>query len=237
MPQTPYILPTKPAYRSRIFRDFKGINPEAYHSIIRFYEEKEEAIRRLEWEEYFELVVAYTHALFRTGAYRRFLLMADVVVAESIENNHSILNGEDIFLRTLYQKAYAHVRLLELSQARHVLDELLRINPFYEGAAKLYRTSWYREQPAYMQWTRAASILMFLLAALVIGIEVMLIRPFYNAHTFAFEMTRIGIFLLGTFFLIIGNLVHFLRCDMRTKRRIEQLKKHYEKKKHASRIE
>ena len=57
-------------YHSRIFRDFKEIDAVNHRRIIRFYEDKEEDIKRLDFDEYFQLIVAYVNALFELGLIR-----------------------------------------------------------------------------------------------------------------------------------------------------------------------
>ena len=37
-------------YHSKLYRDFKAINPSAYRDIVRFFEEKEDNIRKLDEE-------------------------------------------------------------------------------------------------------------------------------------------------------------------------------------------
>ena len=51
-------------YQSPIYRNFRNIDSGEYRRIVRFYERHEKEILKLEFEEYIELLVAYTQALF-----------------------------------------------------------------------------------------------------------------------------------------------------------------------------
>ena len=71
----------KSTYHSKVFRNFKEIEREDYHNVIRYYEANEEEIGQLDFEEYFELLLAYIHALFRLEKYQKHLLK-NVIKAE-----------------------------------------------------------------------------------------------------------------------------------------------------------
>ena len=192
---------TRSTYHSRLYRDFKGIAPAAYHDLIRFFEEKETEIRRLDPDEAFEMTVVYTEALYEAEAFRKFLLMADEVIETSMRQSIHRLEGRDVYFQMLYQKAYAYYRLLEYAKAEYILRQLLQIDPDHAGVASLLRRNLYRCKPRYVDHARAGSVLLFFLAALVIGVEVLLVRPFYEAKAGLFEYSRNGIFILGLLFL------------------------------------
>ena len=74
-------------YHSKEYRDFRAIEPGDWRGVVRFYEKNEAAIRGLDFEEYFELLLAYTDALSEIGAWQKHLLMADVVIEISVMEN------------------------------------------------------------------------------------------------------------------------------------------------------
>ena len=74
----------KSTYHSKIYRDFKALDERAYRDMVRFYEEREDDIKGLEFQEFFELLFAYADALFEIGSYRKHLLLVDYVIECSI---------------------------------------------------------------------------------------------------------------------------------------------------------
>ncbi len=190
---------------TKLYRDFQDIDGSAYHTIIRFYETKIRVITRLPFDLYFDILVDYTNALFEVGAYAKHLPAADEVVRLSIENNIQFHKGEDIYFKNLYQKAASHYNRLEYEQAIHILRELIKIAPHHGLSILFLKKCMNRSQPKYIKIARATSIVLFLGAAIITAIEVMVIRPFSATHTIVFEQIRfatlgIGILvLLGTF--------------------------------------
>ncbi|MCO6493114.1 MAG: hypothetical protein J5I98_32140 [Phaeodactylibacter sp.] len=195
-------------YHSRIFRDFREIDAANYRRIIRFYEDKEEEIKRLEFEEYFELITAYVNALFEVGAYQKHLLMVDVVIEMAIVHNVEIYRGEDVYQKMLFRKAASLHNILEYGKAEYILRELIKIDPYAEDYILFLRKCLRRKEPGFLNKAKAAGILMFLLSASVISVEVLFIRPFYKTYVGGVEATRTAIFLLGCAFLVGGTLLH-----------------------------
>ncbi len=208
----------KSTYHSKTFRDFKEIESDNFRRIIHFYEEREETIRGLDFEEYFELLIAYVNGLFEVGFHKKHLLMVDVAIAEAINNNVQYFEGEDIFEKLLFRKAASHYRRLELKECDHVLRELIRINPYHEHGILFLKKCLRRMEPLFFNRAKAGSVFLFLLSAFIISLEVLFIRPFYSLYTDQVELTRNGIFALGLLLLIGGFLLHRLRVE----RKVEQ---------------
>jgi|APTNR8051073442_1049403.scaffolds.fasta_scaffold00707_22 hypothetical protein len=201
-------------YHSKVYRDFKGIEPGAYRDVLHFYELHEDAIRHTEFEEYFEMLVAYTEALFETGAYRKHLLMADVAIGESMSQELEFDYGKHVFERMLFRKAASHYNLAEYKQAEYVVGQLIRIDPAHEEAQRFFRKCRYRQHPGWLHQIRAAVIFLFLVAALVTCIEVLFIRPFYGMHVHLIETSRNTIFAMGLLLLIGSEGLHFSRVRL-----------------------
>lgn len=196
-------------YHSKVYRDFKGIEPGAYRNVLHFYELHEEAIRRAEFEEYFEMLVAYTEALFETGAYRKHLLMADVAIGESMSQELEQEYAKSVFGRMLFRKAASHFNLAEYQQAEYIAGQLIRIEPEHEQALRFFRKCRYHQRPGWLHHVRATVIFLLLLAALVVCIEVLLVRPFYGMHVHLVETSRNTIFGMGLLLLIGGEGLHW----------------------------
>lgn len=192
-------------YHSRLYRDFLAIEPKDFRGIIRFYEEKEEQVDALDFDERFELLCAYTNALFEVGAYRQHLAIVDRTIADSFQQTERPQRETSGFCYLLFRKAAAHYQTHQFSDAEYILRELIRIDPENEDAIRFLRKTLYHRWRPLLRRSQAAAIFIFMLTALIIGVEVLLIRPFYGQLTMAAEATRTGFFVLGILLLAAGE--------------------------------
>ena len=217
--------PTRPTYHSKIYREFRAIESNEWRTIRRFYEEYEAQIRQLEFEEYFELLLAYTNALFEIGPYEKHLLMADTVIETSISNNIKFFHGEDVFQHTLFKKAASCYHTYRLEQADYILRELLRIDPFDADAALFLKKCLRKMNPSLVRTARAMAMVLFFASALVILVEMLAVRIFYPMYTDTFELTRNSLFLLGLAAIAGGHLLHRWRSVREVDNFVEVLKR------------
>ena len=196
-------MSTQQKFYSPLYRDFREIEPNDYQRIIRFYEEKEAEIGRLDFGEYFDLTAAYVDALFETGAYRRHLLLVDGVIIASIEYNVKYIDGQDIYRGMLFRKAASAYRLEDYALAEHILRELLRMNPADKDAfAFLHKTLRVRYR-RWLQLGRALTIIALLAAAGVIAADVLYVRPFHPFYLPTMAWTRNLLFAGGLLALAV----------------------------------
>ncbi|MBI5916305.1 MAG: hypothetical protein HY842_13090 [Bacteroidetes bacterium] len=212
-------------YRSKIYRDFRAIEPGEWRKIVRFYEENEAQIRGLDFDEYFELMLAYTNALFEISEWQKHLLMADAVIEASVMENLKYFNGEDVFQHTLFRKAASCYQLLELEKTDHILRELLRIDPHDGESAWFLKKCLRKMRPSLVRQTRAAAIGLFLLTALIICLEMLVVRPFYADWARPVELLRIGTFFLGIAVLVAGDVLHRWRSNREVERFVEVVRR------------
>jgi hypothetical protein len=202
-----------PTYYTQVYRQFKSIDPGAYRDIIRFYEKEEDRILRLPFDEFFELLVAYVQALFEIGAYRKHLLLVDVVIEKSISNNISLFKGEDIFHKMLFRKAASFYNTHEYKKSEYILSELIRMQPNDSDNAMLYRKCRLKARPRLLNNARAVGIFLFLMAAFVIALEVLFVRPWYAMHVPVIMAVRNSSFLFGCSALIMGFGLNYLLAN------------------------
>ena len=212
-------------YYSQLYRNFRNIEPGEYRKVVHFYERHEKEILQLEFEEYFELLVAYTQALFEIEAHQKHLLMADIVIEIAFAENITMLGGQEIFKHTLFQKAVSYYHLLDYKKAIHVLSELIKINPNYEDATFFMARCLRKKRLKFVRNTRAVAIFLFLATALIISIEVLFVRNFSPDWVSLVESTRNVAFVLGFFILIGGELVHWLRARREVSKLVNSVKK------------
>ncbi|MCB0629765.1 MAG: hypothetical protein KDD15_08535 [Lewinella sp.] len=203
---------SKPTYHSKLFLDFKSIHPEAHREIIRFFDENEKAIYQLGTEEFFDLYVSYVDALFVIGKYRKHLLLVDYIVEYSIRQNIYTYNERDLFYEMLMCKGLSYLYTYEFKQAEAIFRQLIRIDPQQAEVSRFLEKSLRHQGAPVQHRTRAIGIGLLIISALVIGIEILLIRPFYEMYTPVFEWSRNLLFLLACITMLAGELIHRCRC-------------------------
>jgi tetratricopeptide (TPR) repeat protein len=195
-------------YHSTVYRNFRNIDAAEFRRIVRFYERYEKDITQLDFEESFELLVTYTHSLFEIGEYRKHLAVADKVISTSIIQNVTTVKGQEVYHTTLFRKAASHYNLQEYAQSKHILEELLKMNPYNTLASRLLVRVLRDDKPKYIRHARAASIFLYLLSALVICAEVLIVKPFYESFAASTEIMRNMIFFVGVLVLVGSELWH-----------------------------
>lgn len=213
-----------PSNHSKVFLEFKEIETNDYRKLIRFFEDREKTIYRLDFEERFELLLAYVNALFEIGTYQKYLLVVDFVIETSVVHNIKDFKGENIFQKLLFRKAAALFNLEKKEKADYILRELIRINPNDEDTILFLKKCLRKMHPTLLNNSRAVGIFMFLLAAFIICIEVLFVRPFYNIHTPVVEASRNTIFLLGMISMFGGQLLLRWKVEKEVQQFVHQCK-------------
>ncbi|NJL73739.1 MAG: hypothetical protein HC892_00595 [Saprospiraceae bacterium] len=165
----------------------------------------------MEFEEYFEIAVIYSHAVFEIGAYAKYMRYANELLVVSIDNNVQFFQGKDIFCQILFKKAAAHYNLMEYQAAAHVLKELIKIDPNYGDAIILLKRVTRKSKTVFIKTYRAIAVSLFLIAALVIAFELILVQSFWSSYRDMVAISRIAIFSLGLVVLILCDL--YLRIN------------------------
>ncbi len=209
---------------TKLYQDFVGIEVGAYHTIIRFYEAKTPEIASLNFDIYFEILVDYTNALFEIGAYDKHLIEATKVINFSIEHNIQFYKGEDIYYKSLFQKAASHFNLLEQEKAAYILSELIKINPYNDLTIRFLKKCKTHAQPKYIKIARATSIFLFLTAAVIAAIEVMVIYPFSPTDASLFLSLRIVTLSLGLLILIGTFIYHRYQVDLKINKFVKEMR-------------
>lgn len=192
---------------SPCYRSFKEIDPQAYHTLIRFFEEHAFIIKSLDFDEYFEILTAYVRSLFEAGAYQKHADMADVVIEAAIINNLKVYRGDDIYEKTLFQKSASLFHLQKYAPASHILSELIKINPS-EPAYRLFLIKIRLQiKPRYLYVLQGMSIVLYLFSILVVSVQTFYLDPFKPEWTpLAFTTRNISL-LTATLFLILSDLL------------------------------
>lgn len=201
-----------PAYRLKLYRNFKAIEAADYLGLVRYYERFEDDIRALYFEEYFDCTVTYANALFETGAFGKYLVMADHLLETVIMQNIETWGGEDIYAQLLFKKSAALYNLMRYTEAEHILRELVKLDPWARLPLRFLRTCLWRQKPAWVARARAASLCLLLLAALLVAGAIFAVRPYFPEWLAAAKSIYIVVFAAGTLVLGGSETLHAWQC-------------------------
>ncbi len=193
---------------ANVYQSFHQIDRDSYHTIIRFFGEHVEEIKSLDFEEYFEILVCYVNALFEAGAYQKHAAMADVVIEASIMNNFTVLNGINIFEKTLYQKASSLYLLHDYFQSAHILKELIRINPGESNYRDLLIKNYLQVKPGFLKSSQGLSIICYFSCVSVIAFTAFYLDPFEPKFSHHADIARNFLFIGGTLLMIGADGLH-----------------------------
>jgi tetratricopeptide (TPR) repeat protein len=194
---------TQPA--DSAYQEFKAIDSGEYREKIRFVDRNKATLLDLPVLEYLEVMDAYAEAMFETGKYGEHVPLADHLVEMAIEHNIGDVNGRDLFFETLFQKAASLYNLDRLSEAMHVLQELLKIDPKHESTRLFLINCHVERQKRDLHAIRKISMVLIFSAAGVIAVELLVVRSFWTGLIAATELIRNVLFVLGASILVVGE--------------------------------
>jgi len=180
-----------------LYDEYFIIDSEAYHEKIRYYDKYRIDILDLPFEQSSRIRLDHACALFKVGAYQQYLQKAESLIRLVIQENIFEFNGKDIFEDLLYMKAQSLYCLLHYEEAKAVAGSLMHIKPDAGEYAKLYYKIKVDAQRLDAQKLRGLSIVLFILSAIVIAVELLLVRSFYVQHIETVEWIRNGLFISG----------------------------------------
>lgn len=207
----------QPAQQLKLYRNFKSLRVNDFHSIVRYYEEFEEAMRALNFDEYFDCTYAYTAALFETGDYGKHVVMCDHLLEIIIMENVESWAGEDVYAQVLFKKAASLCRLREDAQAEHVLRELLKLHPEDPLSRRLLQVCLLRRRPRWLLQTRAIAIVLLLLGAVAVAVALFVVEPFFSPYAQAARWIYNALMLGGAGLLAAGEFAHYWRSSSRVR--------------------
>lgn len=207
-----------PAYRLKLYRNFKSIEAGDYHGIARYYERHEQDIHLLDFEEYFDCLASYTQALFEIGDYRKHLVMCDFLLETIIIQNVECWGGQDLYTQTLLTKAASLYQLQEYEKSVRILEELVKINPESPVLVKkLWERCLLRLKPGWLMRTRAFAVGLLLFTAAFIAFEIFVVAPFFSQYHAGVQLAHNLLLLLGILLLIAGEMRHQWLCQQKIK--------------------
>lgn len=189
-----------------VYQGFKEIDSGEYREKIRFVDRNKGTLQELPVVEYAEVMDAYAEALFETGRYAEHIPLADHLAELSIEYNIGEVNGRDLYYESLFQKAASLYNLDRLTDAMYILEELIRMNPKHESTRLFLINCHVETQKRKLHTIRTVSLALIIASAVVIAIELLLVRSFFPKLTQVTEFIRNTLFILGASVLVLGEL-------------------------------
>lgn len=204
-----------------IYLEYQDIDAGAYQEKIRYFERNKKAIRTLSYEHRLEMSLEYVVSLFEVGDYYHYLRHVDTLLNKVIEENVFSVDGDDIYQELLYRKAASLHNILDYYGSEHVLSELCRIDKDNSIYRRTYLKNISDRLRSQGQKARAFAIALLMVAGVIIGIELLMVRPFYPAEVYAIELSRN--ILIGT--AVLSMILQELRIRFLSLRSLRQLGK------------
>lgn len=214
-----------PAERLRLYRNFKSIEVNDFHGLIRCYEQNEDGIRALDFDEYLDCTLAYTNALFEVANYGKHLVMCDHLLELVIIQNVADWDGDDLYHRLLFKKSASLYHLQEFSKSERILREIIKIYPHDRRAAMYLNKALLLQKPAWLFRARAATVAFALLAVVVIALEILAVPKFFPDLLQPMQIAHNLLISLSLASLSVGEAWHTLRSRLQTVHFVRQAMK------------
>lgn len=218
------MLHRKTTYQSEVFQDFERLGKTNYHEIIRFCERNRNAMESLSFQEYFIMELTYCNALFQMENYEKHIEIAHKVIELSIFNNIHLFQGEDIYQKTLFQKAQAHKILNQLPQAIHITKELLKMNAQHKDYQAFLKFCYTKDKTPFLENLRGYGVLMCFIAVSFLVLNILIVEPFYPNKVLLFNILAIIGLAVGGVLLIGGLTVHHWQAKKKFKEFVKGIK-------------
>mgnify|MGYP000176448802 CR=1 FL=1 len=186
----------------QIYNGFISIESDSYQEQIRYYENNRSDIRRLPYEYQTYIECKFAIASYEVKDYYGFLSVVDRLITMVIRDNIYEIDGVDVYKDLLYRKAWATHRVLDYYKADHIFSELVKIDSDNQHYTKGYLKNSIEKKRYEVKYLNATSIILFVLAAAVICVEILMVRTFYKEWTQMVEYSRNLIFLGGILVLL-----------------------------------
>lgn len=209
-----YILPTE---RLRLYRNFKSIEVNDFHGLIRYYEQHEDGIRSLDFDDYLDCTLAYNNALFEAANHGKHLVMCDHLLELVIMQNVDQWDGQDLYHRLLFKKSASLYHLHEYGKSERILREIVNIYPQDRLAALYLNKVLMLQKPHWLFRARAITVAFALMAVVIIALEILAVPTFFPSLLQPMQIAHNLLIALSLASLSVGEAWHALRCRYQTR--------------------
>lgn len=214
-----------PAERLRLYRNFKSIEVSDFNGLIYFYEQHEDGIRALDFEQYLDCTLMYTDALYDAANHGKHLVMVDHLLELVIMQNVVDWDGQDLYHHLLFKKSASNYHLGEFAKSERILREIIKIYPDDRLAAVYLNRVLLHQKPAWIFRARAATVGFALLAVLVIALEILAAPYFFPDWLKPMQIGHNLLIGLSLATLTVGEAGHTLRSWWLTRNFVQQARK------------
>lgn len=202
----------------RAYRNFKAIEPTAWLKIARFFEQHKKELRQLDFDRFFDCLLAHSRALLELEKFEECLAATDEAIEAVFDQNVDWHDGEDILERALLQKAVALAGLGRSAEAERVLKELLKLRPESEQGKKVWKKIDRESRPKLRQRFRAWSLGLIFLSAIFSASHFLIVRPFFPQLDRAVFWVWTGLLFLGCLAMLAGEFWLYIAAHFEVER-------------------
>ena len=202
------MLHRKATYQSPVFINFETLGRRNYYEIVRYCENNRSAMQQLNFDEFFIMELAYCNALFQMDLFEKHIITANHIIELSINHNIQFYEGEDIYHRTLFQKAQAHKALNQLPEAIHLAKELIKMSVVTKEYQQFLKRCYTKNSTPLLQNLRAYGVLICAIAAGVLVLNILIFEPFFPNHKLTINIVAGLGLATGGLFIIGGLTIH-----------------------------
>ena len=219
------MLHRKTSYQSPVFINFETLGRRNYYEIVRYCENNRGAMQQLNFDEFFIMELAYCNALFQMDMFEKHILTANHIIELSITNNIQFYEGEDIYHRTLFQKAQAHKALNQLPEAIHLVKELIKMNSITKEYQQFLKLCFTKNSTPLLQNLRAYGVLICSIAAGILVLNILIFEPFFPNYTHLINVIAAVGIVTGGLSLIGGLTIHHWKARKKFDKFMQSIKK------------
>ena len=180
-----------------IFDEFLAIEKENHQERIRYYERNRKDIVTLDFDAKIIIELKYAISLYEVEEYYSFLEKVDGLINIVISENIHELDDKDVFKELVYMKAEALHKTIDYYKAEHVYTELVRMDSEDVRFTYGFKRNAYELLKYKYKNINALSVLLFIVAAIIVGVELLMVRSFYPQLVFMVETVRNVLFFFG----------------------------------------
>jgi hypothetical protein len=194
---------------SELLAHFRQIPANQHFAIIRFFEQNTPVLGNLPIRDYVILLSFYVDALYEEGGFdAQVLSNTEELLELSIIHNVQYVDGQDIYLRTLLQRAVAFIHLGKIAEATHLAKQLLRLAPEQKVCRQLLHDCLMMQRPNWVQQAWAGAILVVLVAMLLSFTEILLPQSWHDVAASTLNTLSLAGFAGAISLLLAGVVGH-----------------------------
>ncbi len=198
------------SYNREVYIQYHEIHEESFRRRIDFFNQNREKISKLNKQDQIKVFLDFLLCLFKIGDYERFLDYVDEQIENVIEFNIVEFNGLDIYYQLILKKCQCFFYLHRDAECEALVPVLYRMNPKNKIPPLVLKKVSKRRRRVWSNKMNGISIFLILFTAVLLFVELVVVRPFYMSYTSSIELLRNSTILFSFFLLFVNQvLIHF----------------------------